>query len=127
MNIAQSSNAANNCTWQTGTVDGSVVASFEVRENTLVHSRGFSFDVRVHDLDPTLRHSVLVTSNVAKQKLKLFTKFQARRQSKWQLASRQAPAAVPKLPVFMVTVNDSRWRGDRHFFLCIHNNKKTFT
>lgn len=67
--------------------------SSEVRGNTLVHSRGFSLDVRVHDLDPTLRHSVLVASRAAKQKLKLFTKFQARRQSKWQASASSGPEA----------------------------------
>lgn len=70
-----------------GTVDGFVVALSELRKNMLVHSRSFSFDVRVHNLDPTLRHNVLVASRAVKQKLKLFTKFQERRQSKWQASA----------------------------------------
>jgi len=74
------------------------------RTKMLVHSRGFPCDIGIHDLNSALRHSV-PASNAVKQRPKLFTKFQARRQSRWQAGA----SSSLELPAFVVKASDSRW------------------
>lgn len=71
-----------------------------------VHSRGFPFDVGIHDLDPALRHSVPVASSAVKRYPEVAkTVYEIPAEASVKMAS-----SGVVLPAFVVEASVGRWR-----------------